>query len=482
MQKINYTFKALSPLYTGAGSVLGIKSELRKQKVKIQNSEVVKSKFASEKDRQLAMTDILSILYSQINPDYRLKRQQDIWKEFKSALISSCGSKSLSSFLTRYAERFDIGHYDTILSKYLDLFSDVEFLQYLPENADYLIMQMRIGREDKNSNYKRIKEIDKQCKSLVDILDKESSNMFFDATDTKNKLNELWAEQKQLELSKSGFVFDVDNYKQTESSLTFQKDFENVPLFSGNSIAGIMRRLAMSDYLSRLGVDSLFDFTYHTLFTGGTLTEKASDEFVIRLSEFQENIQEKLRLTLAKKSEIEGSNDEIVPEKIEKLAYYCPPLRLFGSATKGGMIESEMIVSNARLKCAENGNGDSTLYSLIQDIFYTRKDSEKTERNFEVLDTSEETHQMKYIMETLIEGSEFEHNFVLRSDNQYIYDCFHATLKLFAEYHRIGGKSARGLGNIDLSELVEQIDYDAVERYYKHLETNKKEIKEFLGV
>ena len=43
-------------------------------------------------------------------------------------------------------------------------------------------------------------------------------------------------------------------------------------------------------------------------------------------------------------------------------------------------------------------------------------------------------------------------------------------------------KTLFDLGNIDLSELVEQIDYDAVERYYKHLETNKAEIKEFLGV
>lgn len=482
MKKIDYVFRAKSPLYTGAGSTLGIKSELRKQKVKIANPIVIKSKFANEKDREHALIDVLTLLYAEISPDYRLKRGSDIWKEFKSGVLSCCGSKSISTFMSRFANRFDVGHFDTGILKYLELYSDIEFLQYLTDNVDYLITMMRLNREGKNQNYNRIKALEKEIKSLLEILDKEKDSMFFDAEPTKRQIDELWAEQKQLELNKSGLMFDINNYVVTDNTISYQKDFENVPLFSGNSIGGLMRRLAMADYLSKIGVDSMFDYTYHTLFTGGTLTDKINEEFADKLSQFVENLQDKLRISLNAKKQMEGTNDEIVPESIERLAWHCPPLRLFGSATKGGMIESEMIVSNARLKCKENGNGDVTLWSLIEDVFYTRKDSEKTERNFEILDTSDETHQMKYIMETLIEGTEFEHNFVLRSDNQYIYDCFHATLKLFAEYHRIGGKSARGLGDIDLSELVAQIDYEAVGRYYMHLENHKQEMKGYLGV
>ena len=139
-----------------------------------------------------------------------------------------------------------------------------------------------------------------------------------------------------------------------------------------------------------------------------------------------------------------------------------------------------MIVSNARLVCKENGNGDISLWSLIEDIAHSRLDSEKTERDINIEQTNSQTQQMQYWMETIIEGAEFEHSFVLKSKDPYIENCFHAALKLFCDYHRIGGKSARGLGDIDLSELEKHIDLLKVKAYYQHLEDNKEEIRRYI--
>ena len=479
-QTYNYTFRALSPLFTGAGTQLGIKSELRKQRVKVANPEAIPSIFKTEKDRETALVDVLTLLYAEIDPDYRMKRGKDIWGEYKSGLLMCCGSKSISAFMTRFATHFKVRSYNTDILKYFKLFNDAEFLQSLSENIDYILTVMRYNREQKNEHYKKINLLEKQIDFIQEAIEKHADDMFYDIEEDRIKLKEKWDELKSLELSKSGLLFDVDNYEQGES-IYFQKDFDNIPLFSGNTIAGILRRIAMYDYLDAIDVKSMFDFTYHTLFTGGTLTEKVNEDFIARLEEITSNIQDKLHIAL-KTPLTKGESAEIVVDKTEKLAYLCPPLRLFGSATKAGMIESEFIVANARLKCKENGNGNSSVWSLIEDVFYTRLDSEKKERELEVLNTSEQLHQMKYIVETLIEGSEFEHSFVLKSTNPFVYNCFHAVLKLFVEYHRIGGKSARGLGDIDLSELYKQIDFDAVSEYYKHLKENKEQMQEFLGV
>lgn len=309
---------------------------------------------------------------------------------------------------------------------------------------------------------------------MLEEIEKNEGSMFFDTEPLKNKITELFEEQRQIELNKQGWLFDIENYNPSNSTLTYRKDFEQVPLFSGNQIGGIMRRLVMADYLKVIGVDTLYDFSYHILFTGGSLTSKVDGELSKKLDDFQKNVMDKHL------KNISATNADL--PKMDELTYYCSPLRLLGSATNSGMIESEIIINNARLKCAENGNDYVTLWSLIEDVFLTRADSSKMERDIDIIEASNETRQMKYYIETLIEGTQFEHSFTLRSDNEILKNTFFAALNLFAKFHKIGGKSARGFGDVDLSELEQQIDYDAVQKYYQHLEENKEKIKDWLGV
>ncbi|NLT52046.1 MAG: hypothetical protein GXX85_14165 [Ignavibacteria bacterium] len=476
--EIKYKMTAKSPLYTGAGNQIGIKSELRKQKVKIKNPTKVISKFINETDRELAFVDVLTMLYAHISPDYRMKRGKDIWKEFKSGLLQAAGCKSISNFISRFASRFDVGCYDTKILQYLEMFDNSEFLQYLTDNIDYLITKMRLTRESKNNNFKKIKEIEKAMELL--LIDYKEDDMFGDEK-RKKQIDDLANEQKQLETNETGLLFDVKSYEVTNSELVFSKDFEQVPLFSGNSIAGIMRRIVMADYFQRIELNDLLDFTYHTFFTGGSLTTKVENEFTEKLAEFSGKMEDKLKKEIDHQLKLAGNDNSIIDlKKDDALAYYCTPLRLFGSATVNAMVESEMIVSNARLVCKENGNGDISLWSLIEDIAHSRLDSEKTERDINIEQTNSQTQQMQYWMETIIEGAEFEHSFVLKSKDPYIENCFHASLKLFCDYHRIGGKSARGLGDIDLSELEKHIDLLKVKAYYQHLEGNKEEIRRYI--
>lgn len=487
MININYKMIAESPLYTGSDSSLGIKSELRKQRVKMTKPITISSKFSDEQQREDALVDILYILYNHIDPDYRMKRAREIWGEFKSRILSAASSKGKDTFLTRFANSFGIDSYDIQLYERLQMFDHHEFLYLIRDKIDYLIMRVRYNRDLKNENFKRIKELEKEGKKIQNILDLEEGNMF--AGDEIDKALEqqqrIIEEIKSLEESETGLCFNIEDMKESENKLIYKKEFHQTPYFTGNGITGILRRLVMADYLTRIGVTQTFDFAYHTLFTGGVLKVDTKDKVLESARDILNVSLEKLKLNASEmKKNIQAGSDggEVDIDKIDELTFICPPLRLFGSAIGNTMIESEMIVSNANLICEENNNGEASVWGLIEDVFFTRKDSAKGERDFEIVYATEDTHQMKYIMETVIKGAEFTHSFICKSNNELVKAAFYNTLDLFVNYPYIGGKSSRGLGNVNLEELKKQIDYDYVEKYRQHLEDNKEQMRRFFSV
>ncbi|MFW6232402.1 MAG: hypothetical protein ACOC4D_00015 [Bacteroidota bacterium] len=481
---------AKSPVYTGSDTNLGIKSEMRKKKVKMLNPAVVQSQFGDDTDRRNAMVDIFTILYNSINPDYRMRRKQDIWGDFKSRVLSAAGSKSKQTFLTRYAKSYQISVFDTHLIELMDLFNNHEFLYYIRDNVDDLLLRMRFQRERKNQNYDKLKELETAIQKNLSVLSSlESDGIFTDedqVEEIKKKIDEQYEEQKALETDQT-MLCNVDTIVRGESKLSYTQDFHEVPYFTGNSIGGILRRLVMEDFFNRAGIDKTYDFAYHTLFTGGVLKIETKDQVIADYMTKSRNIinasQDKIKLgakaTMAHLSPQPGVVDF---DMIDEITFVCPALRLFGAAIGNMMIESEMIISNAELICAENNNGETSMWGLLDDIFFTRHDSSKSERDIELVETSDDTHQMKYIMETVIKGAEFEHEFVCKSDNKLIKAAFHKALDLFVDYPVIGGKSSRGLGQIDLTELSSQIDDDLVEYYESHIEQNKEFIRGFFDV
>lgn len=419
-----------------------------------------------------------------------MKRKSDIWQEFRSRVLSAAGSKSKSTFLTRYTEYYSIGNYDLKLLDLLDIFDNHEFLYVLRDNIDDLILRMRLQRERKNENYQKIKELNQQIDKNLEFLNSlEKQGMFTDEAkinEYKSIVDKQYEELKVLENAKSGFVFDFSK-KQKGSKLSYTKDFHAIPYFTGNSIAGVLRRLAMRDFFDKTGIEQTYDFAYHTLFTGGVLKLETKDKVIAHYLERTRTItdvaKEKIKVNAKEMTKsISQNSGEVDIDKVDELTATCPPLRLFGSAIGNMMIGSEMQVSNAELICLENNNGESSMWGLIEDVFYTRHDSGKGERDIEIIETSGDIHQMKYIMETVIKGAEFEHEFICKSNNSLVQGAFYNALDLFCKFHVIGGKSSRGLGQLDLSELQSQINYDLVQLYNDHLEANREQIREFFNV
>lgn len=485
MKKIAYKMIAKAPLFTGSDSSLGIKSELRKQRVKMINPRKIKSKFKTEQDRENAVVNLLLLLYNHISPDYRMSRGKEIWQEYKSRLLSAAGGKNKKAFLTRYAKSYGIGVYSTEILPIMNAFDDHELIYYLRDYIDHLILRVRFNREEKNANRKEIKELEKRAdllKDKIEIAFTKPSLLDSDSDKTiKDELEKINEKIRELERDETSFeTIDVLN---EESELEYVKAYNDVPYFTGNSIGGILRRLTMEDFFARVGISATYDFAYHTLFTGGVLKLDVRDSVIERVADILSVSVEKAKISATEKmKKYSGSQGEVDLDKIDKMTFVCPPLRLFGAAIGNMMIESEMIIANAELICEENNNGDTSLWGLMEDVFYTRSDSSKSERDIEIIETSDDAHQMKYIMETIIKGAQFEHNFICKTDNYLVYSVFNAALKLFVEYPYIGGKSSRGLGLLDLSELNEQIDADAVKFYYEHLDENKDEIRNYFDV
>jgi len=147
MQKIKYQMIAESPLYTGSDNNLGIKSEIRKQRVVMTKPITINSRFKTEQDRENALVNVMTILYNHISSDYRMSRGRDIWGEFKSRLLSAAGGKDKKSFLTRYAKYFKVDAFDTKLFGLLNAFDDHELLYFIRDQIDFLILRMRFVRQ-----------------------------------------------------------------------------------------------------------------------------------------------------------------------------------------------------------------------------------------------------------------------------------------------------------------------------------------------
>lgn len=67
MIKVNYNFKALSPIHTGSDSNTGTLKEFRKHKVPVNQEVKFKSNFSSESERILTLVEILYSVWKSID-------------------------------------------------------------------------------------------------------------------------------------------------------------------------------------------------------------------------------------------------------------------------------------------------------------------------------------------------------------------------------------------------------------------------------
>lgn len=236
----------------------------------------------------------------------------------------------------------------------------------------------------------------------------------------------------------------------------YNGEFIDIPVFSGNGFRGQFRRIAMRDYLEKLGIadEGISEKLYYTLFTGGSL--------------------------------VGGSRYEEVGKRRE-IREMCPPLALLGTAIGDQILQGKMKSSIFLPICKETVDytgkeSNISFYDMLEEVFYTRRnDLKSTEYNVKKNNDKKKKEkegpiQMKYESQCLSAGTELTGEIVLENVNVIEKSMFSATMKELKEIPYIGGKSAAGHGkvNIDYTELENE------EIYYNYLEENKEKIREWI--
>lgn len=210
----------------------------------------------------------------------------------------------------------------------------------------------------------------------------------------------------------------------------------SIPYISGNAIRGYLRRRAMADMLRE--ADYTVDITkaggkrlWHAMFSGGILSKGAS-------------------MDLAAKREVFET---------------IPMIRLFGWAWGNQMIESKMKVSNMMPFCRElHGPKETPIRHCVKKVFHTRK----ADRWTEVEDGSgDEPHQMIYETEVFVQGTRFSHRFTVEDPTDLDLSALSRVIELWRRYPTIGGKSAIGMGEVNLEYDRKGITDGAYLQYVK---------------
>lgn len=439
MIKIKYKTVARQSIFTGSDEDSGIIKTLRREKVALLNPITHKSWFKSENSRRAAALWILEEIWRKINfEDMSSSRRMRIWDEFSTKMLAATRVRTRLQFLNEFARSFNVKSLSNPnISDLIQRFSDEELLTLLREEQQFLILLLRNKRE---AAKERFKNKDQSATPEIDCFDAVEYG-FADKDFTESQPEE----KKGFDLKRFG-----RDQKAEDKPLKFTKAFDRIPYISGNSIRGILRRLAMRDFCERSGIKKLEKNIYHQLFTGGNITD----------STMYENIEQR-----------------------EEYIAMCPMIGLFGSAIGNMTIEGEMKVGAMRPLCSEHGNGESSFWEFLGTEFGVRRDDSKLERYIDLKKEADKKkdkpQQMKYGYETFIKGSQFEHQFVCSTYEPLIESAFYHVLKVFKENSFVGGMSAIGNGELDIDY---QIPKSAEKLYLVYLEDNKGAIQKYFKV
>lgn len=403
MIRVGYIMTALQPIFTGSDEDTGTIRTFRREKVILVNPVEGMSWYKTENERRAAILSVLEAAWCAIDFEgMGAGRKMKIWDEFSSKVLAATGVRTRFQFVNELCHAFNIRSLrDLGVTDILQRFGDDEFLQTIRDELQFLILLLRKKRKD----------------------------------------------AKEDEAYHTFDLFEVSDQKTEMLSLTFRKTFDWIPVISGNSIRGILRRLAMRDFCKRVGIAKLDKTMYHQLFTGGTITDSTKYEDI---------------------------------ERREAYIAACPMIGLFGSAIGNMTIEGEVKVGAARPLCREHSTGDQSFWELLNVEFATRRDDSKLETEIEITGESEDdpTIQMKYGYEVLTRGTRLQHSFVCTSEDSLIQSAFWHLLGLFRDRPFIGGSSAVGNGEISVDY---EIPDGAEDAYLAYLESHREQIQEYFG-
>lgn len=305
-------------------------------------------------------------------------------------------------------------------------------------------------------------------------------------------------------VSHIGDTYGINAKLRREKVVTSSGDVEEIPVISGNSLRGILRDRGMLHMLRMLGygvneetgeVAGLSLSAFYFLFSGGALTSTGSRGIDI--------------------------------DEARKWRSLIPLVSLFGGAMGNQIMPGQLKCGKLLPICEETNhlipetfvNGHQSIWEMVQEEAYTRRDDEKNENlrqliapevrglleadakakrekrgtKEDVAGATGQKQQMRYYVETLAAGTEFFWEITLDDVNQIEFDAFAITLAEFSKFPYIGGKSGVGHGKvsikfdkwIELNPRLErpgkEIDLPLGQHYMQHLEKRADDIRELIN-
>ena len=245
--KVNYSFTALTPLFTGGDENNGTLRTLRREKRLLTNPVKFKSIFNNKIERTKALMNLVYPVYTNIDKNLKTDNY-GFYEAYANKVKAALATENKKQFLNKLLESCGIvvladGSYQ-LVREALDKFSDVEFLETMREEHQYLMILLREYVSWYRSNE------GKQIGAHMSIWEQQSDPLI--------------------------------------EEIEFIKNFENVPYFGGNSIRGYLRRVIMYDYCKLAGVSKMNKDTYHQLFTGGNITDSTGFEDIAKREKYIE--------------------------------------------------------------------------------------------------------------------------------------------------------------------------------------------------
>lgn len=221
-----------------------------------------------------------------------------------------------------------------------------------------------------------------------------------------------------------------------------------VPVISGNSLRGQLRRVAARRTMELAGIDRLKTPAWHGLFSGGALVAGKSDH-AHRVAD------------------------------IQRLRDVVPMVALFGAS-----LSTEIIPGNLRSDivwpvCAETAAitgipASMSCNEMIQSIFYTRRDDGR----LEVAEGDQHTSdQMIFEGEAIAAGAELVGGLHLVRATTLAAGCLMDALSHWQKTATLGGMGSRGHGRVAV-----EIDLDAelAATYRQHMSEHADQVGELL--
>ncbi|WP_308633949.1 hypothetical protein [Paenibacillus silvisoli] len=227
----------------------------------------------------------------------------------------------------------------------------------------------------------------------------------------------------------------------------------HIPVISGNSIRGIMRRLGAQSFLEMLELnpERIERKLHYLLYSGGSLEAGSA------------------------KGRNKSKQEPHGPS-IEELREHIPLVSLMGCSYKRQLIQGKMltdflvpIVDEVAELYGQPKPGIRAA-EITDWLFYTRQDHSDqpaTERN-----------QMIYKTEYILPNVTFMHEFTLLGANQVETALFYHLLEELNRYGRVGGKAAQGHGKVEFRYAL-NVAHSAAP-YISYIGNNKQAILAFL--